>query len=288
MSLIDKLQRKHRFTATDEAIADFVLAHLDEAVRMSATQLAAQTHTSKAAVVRLCSKLELDGYRTFTIMLAREAERMGVHRSVVNPDEPFLEGSSTKEVMDAVAALSKRAVEDAQSIVSPAAIHTAARLVRLARRIVIYANGDTRISAIGFSNLMLKLGIVCSLGDQYGEATAITYTLGAKDVAIFVSYSGRLIDSSAYSLERELEIARKSGCKTIFITSDESVEEHAGKADCTIVLPKSESRKGRIASYYSQATIRYVLNCIYGEVFAYDWQGSIAARDRYVSTDVWA
>ena len=134
---------------------------------------------------------------------------------------------------------------------------------------------------------MLKLGVVCSLGDQYGEATSMAYTLSPNDVALFVSYSGGLIDASAYSLERELDIVRKSGCKTIFITSDETIEEHAGKADCVIVLPQSETRKGRIANYYSQTTIRYVLNCIYGEVFAHNWEGGIAARDRYASTDVW-
>ena len=83
-------------------------------------------------------------------------------------------------------------------------------------------------------------------------------------------------------------IVRKSGCKTIFITSDETIEDHAGKADCLIVLPQSETRKGRIANYYSQTTIRYVLNCIYGEVFAHNWESGIAARDRYSSTDAWA
>ena len=78
-------------------------------------------------------------------------------------------------------------------------------VIKKGRQFVIYANGDTRISAIGFSNLMLKLGIVCSLGDQYGEATNMAYTLGPNDVALFVSYSGGLIDASAYSLERELD-----------------------------------------------------------------------------------
>ena len=287
MTVIEALQRKHRFTTTEEMLADFVLAHPNEVVAMSASQLAKAAHTSISAIVRLCSKLGSDGYRSFNVTLARELERRSVQRIDINPDEPFLEGASTQEVIDSVAALTKQAVDAAHDTVRAQDIRTAARFVRLARRVVIYANGDTRISAIGFSNLMLKLGVVCSLGDQYGEATSMAYTLSPNDVALFVSYSGGLIDASAYSLERELDIVRKSGCKTIFITSDETIEEHAGKADCVIVLPQSETRKGRIANYYSQTTIRYVLNCIYGEVFAHNWEGNIAARDRYASTDVW-
>lgn len=287
MTLIEALQRKHRFTTTEEMLADFVLAHPNEVVAMSASQLAKAAHTSNSAIVRFCSKLGIDGYRSFNVTLARELERRSVQRIDINPDEPFLEGASTQEVIDSVAALTKQAVDAAHDTVRQQDVRTAARFVRLARRVVIYANGDTRISAIGFSNLMLKLGIVCSLGDQYGEATNMAYTLGPNDVALFVSYSGGLIDASAYSLERELDIVRKSGCKTIFITSDETIEEHAGKADCVIVLPQSETRKGRIANYYSQTTIRYVLNCIYGEVFAHNWEGGIAARDRYASTDAW-
>ena len=287
MTLIEALQRKHRFTTTEEMLADFVLAHPNEVVAMSASQLAKAAHTSNSAIVRFCSKLGIDGYRSFNVTLARELERRSAQRIDINPDEPFLDGASTQEVLDSVAMLTKQAIDAAHDTVRAQDIRTAARFVRLARRVVIYANGDTRISAIGFSNLMLKLGIVCSLGDQYGEATSMAYTLSPNDVALFVSYSGGLIDASAYSLERELDIVRKSGCKTIFITSDETIEEHAGKADCVIVLPQSETRKGRIANYYSQTTIRYVLNCIYGEVFAHNWEGNIAARDRYASTDVW-
>ena len=288
MTLIEALQRKHRFTTTEEMLADFVLAHPNEVVAMSASQLAKAAHTSNSAIVRFCSKLGIDGYRSFNVTLARELERRSAQRIDINPDEPFLDGASTQEVLDSVAMLTKQAVDAAHDTVRAQDIRTAARFVRLARRVVIYANGDTRISAIGFSNLMLKLGVVCSLGDQYGEATSMAYTLSPNDVALFVSYSGGLIDASAYSLERELDIVRKSGCKTIFITSDETIEEHAGKADCLIVLPQSETRKGRIANYYSQTTIRYVLNCIYGEVFAHNWESGIAARDRYSSTDAWA
>lgn len=287
MTLIEALQRKHRFTATEEMLADYVLAHPNEVVAMSASQLAKAAHTSNSAIVRFCSKLGIDGYRSFNVTLARELERRSAQRIDINPDEPFLDGASTQEVLDSVAMLTKQAIDAAHDTVRAQDIRTAARFVRLARRVVIYANGDTRISAIGFSNLMLKLGVVCSLGDQYGEATSMAYTLSPNDVALFVSYSGGLIDASAYSLERELDIVRKSGCKTIFITSDETIEEHAGKADCVIVLPQSETRKGRIANYYSQTTIRYVLNCVYGEVFAHNWEGNIAARDRYASTDVW-
>ena len=72
MTLIEALQRKHRFTTTEEMLADYVLAHPNEVVAMSASQLAKAAHTSNSAIVRFCSKLGIDGYRSFNVTLARE------------------------------------------------------------------------------------------------------------------------------------------------------------------------------------------------------------------------
>ena len=96
MTLIEALQRKHRFTTTEEMLADFVLAHPNEVVAMSASQLAKAAHTSNSAIVRFCSKLGIDGYRSFNVTLARELERRSVPPTSRSWREPPHRRSSTQ------------------------------------------------------------------------------------------------------------------------------------------------------------------------------------------------
>ncbi|MDI9590393.1 MAG: MurR/RpiR family transcriptional regulator [Acidobacteriota bacterium] len=279
MAVLDMLKRRQDFTDTENALAEYVLDNVDEVADMSIAQLSAATHTSNAAVVRFCKKIGIDGYRAFRIQLARELERVRTHALDINPDQPFIEGASTRDIMSAVATLSKQAVDQTYGTVSTSSVRTAAQLVRGARHVVVHATGDTRICGIGFSNLLLKLGIICTMGDQYGDYLVVSNTLGPQDVALIITYSGTLLRDIGSSLD----VLRARGCKVILITANEQLEGQLAGTDCVILLPRSETRAGRIATYYSQASIRYVLNCIYGEVFARTWHESMEKRDRYAS-----
>lgn len=44
--------------------------------------------------------------------------------------------------------------------------------------------------------------------------------------------------------------------------------------DLGITFPHHESEQANMATYYSQACIRYILNCVYAEVFALNYHQS--------------
>lgn len=70
-------------------------------------------------------------------------------------------------------------------------------------------------------------------------------------------------------LARELEHVRAAqGCKIIAVTADDTLSERLPMLDCLLLLPMGENRSKRVATYYSQACIRYALNCVYGEIFS--------------------
>lgn len=277
MALLDALRRKNGFTDTEEALADYILAHTDEVAEMNIGVLSASAHTSNAAVVRLCRKVGLDGYRDFRIALARELERARTHVLDVNPDKPFIEGANTRDILSSIAALTRQAVDASYTMANTASIHKAARLLRGARRIAYYAIGDTAITVEGFTNLLLKLGIVCVKGVQHEDANVVAQTLDARDLAIVVTHSGTLMRQYAGTIK----LLRERGCKMVLITSNQQLEDQLAGIDCFILLPEGETRSGRVATFFSQECIRYVLNCIYSEIFALNWQESLDLVDRY-------
>lgn len=277
MALLNALRVKRGFTDTEEALADYILEHTDEVTEMNIGTLSASAHTSNAAVVRLCRKLGLDGYRDFRITLARELERARSQVFDVNPDKPFIEGANTRDILSSIAALSRQAIDASYAMVNASNVRKAARLMQGARRIVYYAIGDTAITVEGFSNLLLKLGIVCTNGIQHDDANIVTQMLDARDLAIVVTHSGVLVDTHPGAIRT----LRERGCKMVLITSNQELESRLAGTDCVILIPEGETRLGRVATFFSQECIRYVLNCIYSEVFALNWQENLSRIDRY-------
>lgn len=277
MAVLEKLRRQQGFTDTEKALADYVLEHADTVASMSISQLAEATYSSNASIVRLCRKVGTDGYRTFRVEVASELERQRAYAFDVNPDRPFVEGTGTRDVMSSIATLSKQAIDATYSAVSSADIQRCALLVRHARHVVLHATGDTRICAESFSNLLLKLGIVCVMGDQLGDYLVVSNFLGPQDVAFIITYTGTLLTEA----NEGIKLLLSRGCRIVLITSNERVIERLSGADCAILLPDTETRAGRIATYYSQECIRFVLNSIYGEIFSRTWAESMETRERY-------
>lgn len=279
MSVLHALAHKQGFTNTEAALADYMLHHAEAVVDMNIGELASAAHMSNATVVRLCHKAGVDGYRDLRIQLAAELERLRSIETRANPDIPFLENQSTRTIMNSISTLSKAAIDQCYNTISTGSVQRAARLVLGARRVALFAIGDSDITCEAFANLMLKIGVVCHPANQHGDSLAFSTTLGPADVAIVASYSGSLFDE----LEDEIDIVRQRGCKLIVISSDATIPQRFPGLSCFIQLPEGESIHHKIATYYAQTCIRYALECIYGECFSQNYRTNMDHIDTYDS-----
>ena len=271
MNVLEGLRRKQGMTDTEAAIADCILSHPDDVTRMTIGELAKLACCSNSAIVRLCQKLELDGYRSLRVELAKALERQRTSVLEVNPDRPFIEGNTTREITNAIATLTKQAIDATYANLNMADIRKAARLVLGARHVVYYAMGDSLASVEVFAALLVKLGIVCTSGFLRSDFGSLGQMLDTRDLAIIVTHSGFLFRT----LEPVITMLRSKGCKTLVITSDLDSKSRLLGTDCMITLPQGESRSQRLATFYSQACVRYVLNCIYAEAFSMNYQENV-------------
>ena len=283
MAVIDALKRMQGFTNAERELAQYVLAHLDDAAKMSIVELSDATYTSTASVVRLCHKVGLKGYREFRIELAREAEVARANVLDVNPDLPFIEGSGTQQIIRSVANLTKQAIDACSQTITAHDVRRAARLIRGAGKVAFYAMGDSCVSCESFANLLLKIGIVPYSGNVNGDSLVATQILGPRDVAVVVSYSGGMLEKFA----REIQLLRSKGCKTILVSANAAAAKRIAGLECLLLLPEGETNRGSVATYYSQACIRFALNCVYGECFAQNWNESMELRESFVQHDVY-
>lgn len=272
MSLLLTLRQQRGFTATEAAIADYLLNNAGAVSGLTIAELAEATYSSKAAIVRLCGKLGLKGYRELRLGLAVEEEKNRFERSGVDVNHPFIPRESTPSIMRSVHAISQQALDDSYAAIDPNAVERAARALRKARTIYIYAVGDSYITGCAFANMVMKLGIHCIMAEQYNERMSLTYGAAAEDAALFLTYSGGMMAH----LHTELGILRRSGCTSVLISS---LDECPG-IDHFITLPAQENAVGKVAGYYSQAALRYALNCLYGVIYAQDLEKNQARKDK--------
>ena len=279
MAILDRLARKQGFTKTEEALANYVLHHAEAVAGMNIGELASAAYVSNASIVRLCRKVGVEGYRDFRIQLSAELERLRTYETRVNADTPFLENQSTRTIMSSVTSLLKLAIDQCYATVSPDDVDSIARLIIESRRVALYAGGDSAISCEAFANLLLKIGIICDKANQYGDPLVVSCALGPSDLAIFVTYSGSLLKS----LSGELEVLRCRCCKMAVISSDASIPERMAGIDAFVALPEGEPRSGKIATYYAQQCIRYVLDCVYGTCFSLNYRTNMDRVNSYYS-----
>ena len=74
MSIMTQLEFELEFSESEKEIARYILNHGDDVLSMSVKELAKNTYTSPATIVRLCKKIGLEGYNDFKIKYSAELQ----------------------------------------------------------------------------------------------------------------------------------------------------------------------------------------------------------------------
>ena len=272
MSILGDLAQKRNFTEAEAAIADFILQNPEEIATLGIAELARRTYSSNAAIIRMCRKLNITGYKEFRIAFASELEKHRFETYAGDVNYPFALRDGPNTIMKNVAELSKDAIESCYAASPPQLLGNAARRIAEADHVYIYAIGDSYISALMFANMLIKIGIHSVMVNQFNEGLTVTYSASERDVALFVTYSGGVLSA----LRRDLRALHKNRCKTILISSLKEVEGF----DQLISIPDKEAHFGKTVGYYSQVCIRYVLNCLYGMIYSLNMDKNREHKDQ--------
>lgn len=271
--IYEELSCAENLTDAEQRIAAYMLEHAEAVPAMDITALAGAVHCAPATIVRLCQKLGTGGYRQFCLDLAADLERIKAHDELVDVDYPFGSGQLSAEITASIASLIHRAVDVSAEELDVACVEAIARNIRDARHVLLYGVGESLLQATLFANMLISLGITCTIADSYGERVASTMAAKPGDIAIVVSYTGRTL---AFNHMRDcLGILRRRGCKTALISSAKPLPEF----DYYLRIPPLEDEQRKISNCYSQTAIAYILHCIYGLVYSLDFTSSQSYRD---------
>ncbi len=194
--------------AAEQRVADFILAHPDELIYLTVTELADRTHTSESTVVRLCQKIGYKGYQEFKIVLARDLVEPAT--AIYAAIEP---GDDLATVKTKVFQANAQALRDTLEVLDEKDLQRAVDAIASARRLEIYGVGGSSPLALDAYHKFVKLGVAAvALSD--GDLMAMSSSLlSANDVALGISHTGASRD-----VTDALGRAKRHGATTICLT----------------------------------------------------------------------
>ena len=204
--------------AAERRVAEYVLQHPENVVNKTITEIAEESHSSEATVVRFCRRLGYKGFQGLKIAIAQD---------IVPPIQVMYEGisenDSVEDIKNKVFYSSIEALQDTLKLVDTESLSRAIDAIYEARNIDIYGMGGSGVIARDVAHKFLKIGVRSNVYvDSHLQILSAT-NLGPKDVVIGISHSGNTKD-----IVKALDVARHRGATTICIT-------HYAKSPITLV-----------------------------------------------------
>ena len=270
MLIEDKLIRQDTFTTTEKRIADYLQANFEAAVYMTIEELAKATYTSHSAIIRLCKKLGFTGFKEFRLELGREVHQLlAQFDQTIDANFPFSEQDDGATIAKKMAELSIQAVKKAQLQIENQPLDTIAEKLTQAKRIFVFAKGDSQITARKFQNKLVKLNKFLILAEEYSDSSWNAANLTKEDCAVFISYSGRI-----HHYEKIMSYLKHVGTPTLLLTGNEH-SEMAKKASMCLVISQGEFDFVKVATFSSQIAFDYVLNTLYSIMYAQNYTANV-------------
>jgi RpiR family transcriptional regulator, repressor of rpiB and als operon len=179
---------------------------------MSLKQVAQEAGVSEALVVKTSKRLGFDGYRELRTALTayKRQPNVDLHKEI-EPDD------TVETIVRKVFHTSIQALEETLAILDMKAFSRAAELLHGARQRDFYGLGGSAQIARDVSHKFLRVGVRTSVFDDTHMMAMSASLLGAGDVVVAFSHSGRTL-----GLLDAVQIARDNQASIVAVTNYES------------------------------------------------------------------
>jgi DNA-binding MurR/RpiR family transcriptional regulator len=207
---------------------------------MSITELADESGTSAAGVVRLCKRLRMSGFRELKLRITMDISNATESQEAIQigPGVPF------DAIAHSLVHNNEVILHDILKTLDLVTARTAVDVIAASRRISIFAEGATVPVAHDLNLKLLKLGLDSSYNPDCNAQIAPGAGLGENDLAISISYTGE-----ASNVLAAARAAQAGHARTLSLTrfSHNSLAE---LCDINLFAPSSEPlvKQGEIVS----------------------------------------
>lgn len=203
--------RRENLRASEKAVADLILSDPVRAIEFNMAGLADAAGVSEPTVMRFCSAIGFDGFRSFKIVLAQTiALGLPVTLSAIDKDD------STDDVIAKVFSHTISSLDRARRNLDGASIERAVELIMGAREIVFVGAGASGIVAADAQQKFPLFGVPCQAPVDYHQQFIAATMSSSSTVFVAISNTGRTETTLRVAAE-----AKAAGATVISITGDQ-------------------------------------------------------------------
>ena len=237
------------FPAAERRIAASVLEDPKKAIHCNITELAKQSGTSQAAIVRFCRRLGMKGYSDFKIRLSQDVFRLS-NEHLPQDLTPDTEMDPVRVVKGVIGEI-QRNLDRLESICDIHLLIRASELIRSAKYTGLFGIGASGLVAQDLYQKLTRTGFHCTAPVDTDLQIVAAVNLRAGDAAFIVSYSGE-----SPAMLRCAEMAKNNNAGVITLTMESSNSLRA-MADIPLLVPSLEPvyRSGATVSRLDQLAV---------------------------------
>ncbi|TGY66757.1 MurR/RpiR family transcriptional regulator [Dubosiella muris] len=270
--LIKEKLKHSKFSDSQRIVVDYMLKAGPKIRNKTVRQIAKETYTSSATLIRIAHKLDFTGWEELKRAFIEEQDYLSSHFQNVNANVPFEKDDSSMTIANRIAVLEKEAIDDTLALIDWGAIEQAAAIVDDCPVVNIVAMNNTIAQAEEFMYKMGRIQKRVIVQPPSGEGLYNGTILDPASCMIVISYTGE-----TSNFIRWIRFAKESHVPVIAITSlgDNTISK---LADLTLRICTREKLYSKISWYASEASISYLLNVLYSLVFARHYDQNFAAK----------
>lgn len=207
--------RYNTLSASQRAVADYVLNNAESVMTKSLSDLAAACSVSEPTVMRFLHKLDYESYQVFRVNIAQELTRADVASGGSLPIYDEVQTSDgIPEIIEKVVLSTAQSITDSREIIVPAALEGIRDAILCAKHIVVTGIGASSAIAFDLHHKLLKLGLSTSFSHDPHMINIMCGNLTEKDLLITFSHSGE-----SREMLDAVKLASDRSCKVAAITS---------------------------------------------------------------------
>ncbi len=270
--LIKEKLKHSKFSDSQRIVVDYMLKAGPKIRNKTVRQIAKETYTSSATLIRIAHKLDFTGWEELKRAFIEEQDYLSSHFQNVNANVPFEKDDSSMTIANRIAVLEKEAIDDTLALIDWGAIEQAAAIVDDCPVVNIVAMNNIIAQAEEFMYKMGRIQKRVIVQPPSGEGLYNGTILDPASCMIVISYTGE-----TSNFIRWIRFAKESHVPVIAITSlgDNTISK---LADLTLRICTREKLYSKISWYASEASISYLLNVLYSLVFARHYDQNFAAK----------
>lgn len=198
------------FTPVEQKVAEYIMKNPDKIPAMSIKEVATESKSSDASVLRFCKALGYSGYRGFIVDLTlaiADNENSSELYTDIRPGDPV------KSVIQNVFRNERQALTDTENILKTTEVEKAVSIINAASSVHFFGIGASGLICLDAVQKFRRIGVSSYAHTDFHDQLTNAALLGSMDTCVLFTYSGKTKE-----IQLILKLLKTQNCKIIVVT----------------------------------------------------------------------